>query len=159
MTHWKTKIVDVNWIGTHVLPEGKDLVVEITAVKWDEQAKVMGQMKPSFVAHFGKNQYFDKPMLLNKTNLKRLAKITGTNEFESWGELNITVVLCQEMDKAIGGGKDWALRIKAYDKPILTEKSANFEVLKDGVKNKKFSIDKIKQRYSISAEVEALLNE
>lgn len=158
MTHWKTKIIDINWIGTHVLPEGKDLVVEITSVKWDEQAKVMGQMKPSFVAHFAKNPYFDKPMLLNKTNLKRLSKITGTNEFESWVDLNITVVLCQEMDKAIGGGKDWALRIKAYDKPILTEKSSNFESIKAGLKDNKFTMDKIKQRYSISSEMEVLLN-
>ena len=62
------------------------------------------------------------------------------------------------MDKAIGGGKDWALRIKSYDKPILTEKSSNFESIKAGLKDNKFTMDKIKQRYSISSEMEVLLN-
>ena len=158
MTHWKTKIIDVNWIGTHVLPEGKDIVVEIQHVKWDDQTKVMGQIKPSFVAYFAKNQWFDKPMLLNKTNLKRIAKITGSNEFEAWNDLKINVVLCQEMDKAIGGGKDWALRIKAYDKIFLDAKTPNFEKIKAAIKSGSATIDQLKKKYIVSEEVEALIN-
>lgn len=118
LTHWKSKLTDVNWIGTHVLPDSKDITVTLLKVEWVEKAIVMGQAKPTFVAYFAENPYFSKPMLLNKTNLKRITKITGTAMIQKWTALNIKVVLCQEMDKAIGGGKDWALRIKQYIEPV-----------------------------------------
>ncbi len=112
LTHWKKKLVDVNWIGTYVLPNEQDIIVTLIKVEWKEGVKVMGQAKSCFVATFAPNEYFDKPMILNKTNLKRVTKLTGTPNIEQWTNLNINVTLCQEMDKSVGGGQDWALRIK-----------------------------------------------
>ena len=95
-------------------------------------------------------------MILNKTNLKRLSKITGTNEFESWIDLNITIILCQEMDKAIGGGQDWALRIKAYNPPVLVLDSDNFNNCRKAIQGGR-KLSEIKLKYSVTPEVEKAL--
>jgi hypothetical protein len=153
VTHWKQKLTDVNWIGTYILPNGMDIIVKLLRVEWKEDLKVMGQAKKSFVAYFGDNKYFDKPMLLNKTNLSRITKITGTPNPQEWINLNMDVILCQEMDKAIGGGKDWALRIKEYNKPILILDSANFIKVKDAITNGKATIEQVETKYKLSKEV------
>jgi len=152
-THWKKKLADVNWIGTHILPDGKDIIVTLLSVQWMEKLKVMGQNKDSFIASFATNTHFDKPMLLNKTNLKRITKITGTPNIENWTNLNIPVILCQEMDKAIGGGQDWALRIKQYNPPVLLLGSENFNKCKAAIKGG-HKLSEIKLKYLVTPEVE-----
>ena len=131
-THWK-KTIDPNWIGTYVLPDGKAINVKLLNVRF-EVAKVMGKTENSAVARFEKNKHFDKPMLLNSTNCKRLSKLTNSPYIEDWNNLDIT--LCQEMDRAIGGGKDWALRIspiKPKSKSIadFTEEKKQLEACKN----------------------------
>ena len=109
-THWK-KTVDKDWIGTYVLPEGKPIVVKLLSVKYEE-VKVKGVKGTYKVAYFAANPYFKRPMLLSANiNLKRLEKLTGSPYIEDWASINLDVTLQQEMDKAFGGGKDWALRI------------------------------------------------
>lgn len=153
MAHWKTKLTDVNFIGTHVLPNEQPIIVKVVNVEWAETAKVMGQNKACFLAHFAKNEYFNKPMILNKTNLKRLTKLTGTPNYEQW--VNVDVTLLQEMDKAIGGGTDWALRI-SKDKPVLKlpvliEGSKEWEAVLNA--KDKYTIADFRKKYSISDEL------
>ena len=153
MTHWKNKLTDVNFIGTHVLPNEKPIIVKLKNVIWSENTKIMGQSKSCFLAYFEANQYFDKPMILNKTNLKRLTKLTGTPNFEQW--LNINVTLLQEMDKAIGGGQDWALRISAskpiIELPVMVEGSKEFIACKKASKD--YTIEDFRKKYQISEEL------
>jgi hypothetical protein len=165
-THWK-KNIDTNWIGCHVLPNGQDIVVTLLRVEFKKGVKVAGKSQDKYVAYFDKNPYFDKPMLLNKTNLKRVEILTGTPIIENWGNLNMKVTICQEMDKCIGGGEDWALRIKAkapvLTLPILTIDSPNFKGCKEALKqvNPKtsvnYTVQDFRTKYQISKEVEAEL--
>ena len=96
-------------IGCEVLPSGNQINVVIDHIAWVEKEQVNGENKPSWVAYFKPNSYFSLPMVLNATNKKRLARLSGTPYLET--VKNLPVTLCQEMDKAIGGGKDWGLRI------------------------------------------------
>jgi hypothetical protein len=118
-THWK-KTVDKDWIGTYILPDSKPIIVNLISVKYEE-VKVKGVKGLYKVAYFAKNDYFDRPMLLSANkNLERLTKLTGTPYIEDWVTLDIWVTLQQEMDKAFGGGKDWALRIAAQAPQVKT---------------------------------------
>jgi len=116
-THWK-KTIDKDWIGTYVLPEEQPIVVKLISVKHQE-VKVKGVKGMYKVAYFAPNPHFNKPMLLSANiNLERLTKLTGTPYLEDWINLDLMVTLQQEMDKAFGGGKDWALRI-AEKAPVI----------------------------------------
>ena len=117
-THWK-KTVDTDWIGVYVLPNGNPVVVKLINIIYSN-VKIQGSSDKRVVAYFEKNKYFDKPMLLNSTNMKRVAKLTKSPYIEDWQNLNIHVTLQKEMDKAIGGGKDWALRISGILPRIKT---------------------------------------
>lgn len=154
-THWK-KTIDKDWIGTYVLPEGQPIDVVLTKVIYQE-VKVKGVKDWHRVAYFAKNSHFDKPMLINIKNSERIEKITGTPYIEDWSNLNIKVTLCQEMDKAFGGGQDWALRIST----ILPKAESQLtplteDKLTDAVKFCKQgkTIEDLKKHYSLTADIE-----
>lgn len=153
-TPWK-KTVDPNYIGTYVLPEDKPINVVILRVEW-KNTKVMGQDKKASIAYFAPNPYFDKPMLLNVTNMKRLERITGSKYIEDW--LNVSVTLQREMDKTPTGGKDWALRVApiapktaATAKLKLEPTSSNWGMIVKWVKDGN-PIEKVWEKYDVSEE-------
>lgn len=159
-THWK-KNIDTDWIGCYVLPNGQDIVVTLLRVEFKKGVKVAGKKQDKYIAYFAPNPHFDKPMLLNKTNLRRVELLTGTPLIENWANLNIKVTIGQEMDKCIGGGEDWALRIKAQ-KPVLTLPkleigTPNFEGCKNALKSG-YTVEQMRKKYEISKEVEEALN-
>ncbi len=130
MTHWR-KNLDPNWIGTYVLPEGQQIEALITKVHFEKGLKVAGKTKDGYVADFAANKYFDKPMLLNPTNCKRLTLLTGNPNFETW--VNVPVFLTQEMSKMPDGSQDYALRI-GFGKPAPAKPldySLNFKMLRE----------------------------
>lgn len=153
LTHWK-KTVDKDWIGTYVLPEGKPIIVKLLRVEYKEVA-VKGVKGFYVVAYFDKNEHFDKPMLLSaNVNKERLSKLTGTPYIERWNNLNIWVTLQQEMDKAFGGGKDWALRIASQAPQMKTIE--DFPTEKNLLFNSK-DLEELKNNYlSLSKELQAL---
>lgn len=155
-THWK-KTIDKDWIGTYVLPEGNPIDVILTGVK-HQQVKIKGNKEWHRVAYFEVNEHFDKPMLLNPTNCLRIEKLTGTPYIEDWGNLNMKVTLCQEMDKAFGGGKDWALRISN----VLPKNTNQLTPLTEDMISKAVeflmggkSMNDLKKFYSFSSEIES----
>jgi hypothetical protein len=116
-TPWR-KTVDPNFIGTYVLPNDQPINAVIVKVEW-KQIKVMGQNKKQAVATFAPNIHFDKPMLLNVTNMKRMERLAGSKYIEDW--INIPVTLQREMDKTPTGGSDWALRIATIAPKITSD--------------------------------------
>ena len=113
MEHWR-KALDPNWIGTYILPDGQPITAQIKSVTFGKGLKVAGKSKDGWVAEFEPNQFFNKPMLLNPTNLKRLTQLTGCPYPEKWG--STLVFLTQEMSKMPDGTQDFALRI-GFSKP------------------------------------------
>ena len=109
-------------IGCEVLPSGNPINVVIDRIAWVEKEQVNGESKPSWIAYFKPNPYFSLPMVLNATNKKRLARLSGTPYLET--VKNLPVTLCQEMDKAIGGGKDWGLRISQIAPKVTAQGTA-----------------------------------
>lgn len=105
-------------VGCECLPNGRDIVVTIERISFVDNEVINGEKQASWVCYFKPNNYFKLPMVLNSTNRKRLAKLAGTPYLET--VVGLTVTLTQEMDKAIGGGKDLALRISNIKPPQVT---------------------------------------
>lgn len=157
-THWK-KTIDKDWIGTYVLPEGSPIDVVIKSIL-HEEVKIKGVKEWHRVAYFEKNEHFDKPMLLNPTNCLRIEKLTGTPYIEDWKDINLKVTLCQEMDKAFGGGKDWALRISKVapkKQSQLTPLTASMIDKAVGFINSGKSMSDLRKFYSFGNDIELLI--
>jgi len=78
-THWK-KTMNPNYLGAYALEPNQDMVVEITDVKTESVMNADGRNEECLVAHL-KDQ---KPLIVNKTNAKAIAKVCGSNYIEDW---------------------------------------------------------------------------
>ena len=78
-THWK-KTMNPNYLGAYALEPNQDMVVEITEVKTESVMNADGRNEECLVAHL-KDQ---KPLIVNKTNAKAIAKVSGSNYIEDW---------------------------------------------------------------------------
>ena len=106
LTHWK-KTTNPNYLGTYALDEGKDMVLTIARIAPREMIVGSdGKKEECPVAHFVENV---KPMILNSTNMKMIAKLYKTPYIEHWAGKKIQIG--SEMVKAFGTITD-ALRIR-----------------------------------------------
>ena len=78
-THWK-KTMNPNYLGAYALEPNEDLIVEITEVKTESVMNADGRNEECLVAHL-KDQ---KPLIVNKTNAKAIAKVAESNYIEDW---------------------------------------------------------------------------
>lgn len=154
-THFK-KMQNPNYIGSWDLVQDdgtfKEISLQIKQVKKEMVHDGKGGTEECTVVHFLKS----KPMVCNSTNLKMIAKVLGSNFIEDWqGQ---SVVIGVEKVKAFGEIHD-ALRVrnKKATKPELTAEHPNFESAKKAIAGGTYTIADVKAKYSISPEVEALL--
>jgi hypothetical protein len=93
-----------------------------------------------------------KPAILNKTNAKFFVKETGSDYMEDW--IGKPVIVYAQKDSRHG----FVVRFKSYVKPTLIKDSENFKNCKIAIDKGTATMDKIKTKYQVSAEIEALLN-
>ena len=85
-THWKIAF-DPNFLGGWDLEPGKDKILTIDRVKKEECTFEGGRKETHNVAHFVEKE---KPMVLNATNSKMLAKLMDTPYIDDWkGKIQI----------------------------------------------------------------------
>jgi hypothetical protein len=147
-THWK-KMRNPNYIGGWDLLDG-DKTVTITKVTKEMVHDGKGGQAECCTVHFNEC----KPMVANSTNLKRITKLTGSAFIEDWTGKQI--VLTTEKVKAFGEIHD-AVRVstKSVSKPKLD--GALIDKAKAALLAGSATIETIKAKYVVSAEVEALL--
>lgn len=107
MTHWK-KLTNPNYLGAYSIEDGKDLILTIDTVREETVIGTDGKKDDCVVAHF---QERVKPMILNATNLKMIAKIYNTPYVEDWRGKKIQVGI--EKVKAFGEIVE-ALRVRSF---------------------------------------------
>lgn len=86
-THWK-KMVNLDYLGTYALEDGKDLTVTIDFVRRENVTGNNGRNEQCMVAHFKGDI---KPMILNRTNAKTITKVLGSPYIEDWSGHAITL--------------------------------------------------------------------
>lgn len=107
-THWK-KMTNPNYLGDYSLPpDGSDLICVIDYVAQEKVTGVGGKSEVEVVAHL-KNQ---KPLILNKTNMKTIQSIYKTPYIEEWSGRAIQIYF----DPTIKFGRDTVggLRIRPF---------------------------------------------
>jgi len=105
MTHWK-KLTNPNYLGSYSIENGQDLILTIKSVKNEMVIGADGKKEECVVCYFNENV---KPMILNSTNMKMIAKLYKTPYIEQWAGKQIQIGT--EKVKAFGDVVD-ALRIR-----------------------------------------------
>ena len=115
LTHWK-KLMNPDYLGSYALDQGKDLIATINYVGNEEVVGSDGKKEMCPVVHFFEDI---KPMVLNATNNKTIAKLFKTPYIEQWHGRKIQIYV----EKVKAFGEIWdALRIRPFlpvDKSLI----------------------------------------
>lgn len=106
-THWK-KMTNTNYFGSWDLENGKDMIVRITEVKQEMIQNAQGREEKAVA-------YLDgglKPLILNTTNMKSIAKALSSPYIEDWAGRKIQ--LYAEKVAAFGEITE-AVRVRDFD--------------------------------------------
>lgn len=113
LTHWK-KLTNPDYLGSYALLPGEEIVATIKSVGNEEVTGADGKKETCSVVHFHEKI---KPMILNATNFKTIAKLMKTPYIEKWYGKKIQIY--SEKVKAFGDVWD-ALRIRPFLPVSLT---------------------------------------
>lgn len=102
------KFMDKNYLGAWDVPDGEDLVLTIDHAEQNDVKNERGSER-KLTLHFKERDY--KPMILNTTNAKAIAKAYGTHKVEMWEGKKVAIYTATVT--AFGGITD-ALRIREY---------------------------------------------
>lgn len=157
-THYR-KLRNPNFIGSYELMTGgepKDMVVEIVSAS--KEMVQNGDKKEDAMVLKLKHQ---KPMIVNATNAKNIAKALGSPYVEDWSGKHITLYVAKI--RAFGETVD-ALRVrpeapKAPTLPDLNPKHPKWDGAVTAIKEGKTTIDAIRKQYSLNDENEKLLKD
>ena len=142
-THWK-QLMNPEFLGAYSLPEGEDLVVTIACVNNREIVGAQGKKEILTVATLVN----EKPMILNATNCKALAKLYGKH-IEDWANQSMTLFASTTK---FGGEMVECLRIKpqavVLAKPTLSDERLTNAIAQ--IQAGKYSVDKLTSSYQLS---------
>ncbi len=152
LRHWK-ELMNTDYIGAYSLQPDEERVVEIVSIESKDIVGEGGKKDKKGVAHL-KNE---KPMILNATNNKRLAKLFGSHRVEHWVGKKFTVRIEIEKDQRTKEPYE-ALRVKP-ELPKLPELTPSNPKWADAVKALRDGkgIDVIESRYTLTVENRELL--
>lgn len=102
------KFMDKNFLGAWDVPDDGDLILTIDHAEQNDVKNERGSER-KLTLHFRERDY--KPMILNTTNAKAIAKAYGTHKVEMWEGKKVAIYSAKVT--AFGGTTD-ALRIREY---------------------------------------------
>lgn len=108
LTHWK-KLTNPDYLGAYALEPNQDLIVTIKSVSNEVVTGTDGKRETCSVMSFMENV---KPMVLNATNSKTIAKLFKTPYIEEWSGRKIQLYV-QTGVKAFGDVVD-AIRVRPF---------------------------------------------
>lgn len=151
-THWK-RLINPEFIGAYSLPEGQDLTVVIDFVQLQEITGTGGKKEDCTVAHL----QGEKPMILNVTNSKSIAKLYGPF-IEDWAGKRITLFASTTR---LAGETVECLRIrpKVAERIAKPVSDARLDDAIKAIKNGTYTTDKLRTNHKLSEQQEAKLQE
>lgn len=144
-THWK-RLINPDYIGAYSLDEGQDLTVVIDSVQVEEVKGTGGKKEDCTVARL-RNQ---KPLILNVTNSKMIAKLYGPF-IEDWAGKAITLYASTTK---LAGETVECLRIRPKVaervKPSITDKRLDAAIAQ--IKAGAYTEEKLRANFSLTDE-------
>jgi hypothetical protein len=109
LTHYK-KLRNPDYMGSYCMPtDGSEIILTIKAVSVQQVANTEGKKSDCTVVYWQEQNW--KPMILNATNSKVIAKLAKSPYIEKW--IGVKVQIYTAKVKAFGDEHD-ALRIRTF---------------------------------------------
>jgi hypothetical protein len=148
--HWK-KLVNPDYLGAYSLEQNgtyQNLIVTIESVQVQKVLGTGGAAEDCVVATL----VGQKPMILNRTNLKTIERVMKTPDVQQWAGKQIELTVASV--KAFGDTVD-ALRVvpKAPTLPELTREHKHFAAICDALATGKTTLDRLKTKYTFNPEI------
>lgn len=89
LTHWK-RLENPDYIGAYAFQPNEEKIVTIKMVRREMITGADGKKEECTVVHFVENE---KPLILNATNAKMIAKMADTPYIEQWVGVRIALVV------------------------------------------------------------------
>ena len=158
MSHWRNMFTDEKYLGAYSLEkEGKydAVIVTIESVYQGDFLSQGGKEKRPFV----KLKEFDKPMVINRTNFKRLEKFFQSFDPSTYvGKQIVLGVENVSSPEGIVPALRFSTRpLPTKEKPALPD--AMLDKAIESIKSGKGSIEKIEKTYSLTAEQKKALSD
>lgn len=153
-THWK-KLNNPDYLGAWALEPGQDMIVTIKVVRRETVTGADGKKEDCTILHFAERGV--KPMILNVTNAKTIAKLYKTPYIEEWVGCKIQIYV--EQVKAFGDVTD-ALRIRnkiPTQKEVLMPDNPRWAGAVQSLREGTITMDGIKKHFKITAQHETEL--
>lgn len=112
-THWKA-LTNPNYLGSYSFEDGKDIIGTIKVVRNELVTGEGGRKEECTICHFVEPL---KPMILNKTNMKTIAKLFKTPYVEEWAGQKIQIYV----DPKVKFGKEITGGLRVRDKIIKVD--------------------------------------
>jgi len=141
-THWK-KLQNPDYFGAWCIDEGKDMTVTIEAVKHETVTGTDGKKEDLPVAYLKG----EKPLILNATNSKMIARVLGSSYVEDWAGKRIT--LYSTKVNAFGEKVD-AVRVRSTAPKLPAPTDAEWQKIQDAVRGGKASIEQAQEKYTLT---------
>lgn len=145
-THWK-QLVNPNYLGVYSLPDGQDMTVIIDSVSREMVVQAGGKKEECTVAKIKGN----KPMILNRTNCKTIAKLYDSPYIEDWAGKQITIFASTTK---LAGDIVECLRVRPVvtplRKPTLTQE--RFDAACEKITNGTFSKVRLLSEFDLTTE-------
>lgn len=158
MSHWRNMFTDEKYLGAYSLEkDGKydAVIVTIESVYQGDFLSQGGKEKRPFV----KLKEFDKPMVINRTNFKRLEKFFQSFDPSTYvGKQIVLGVENVSSPEGIVPALRFSTRpLPSKEKPALPD--AMLDKAIESIKSGKGSIEKIEKTYSLTAEQKKALSD
>ena len=130
-----------------MIEDGKSLIFTIKEAKQEFQTRVAGKKIDANIAYFKEDI---KPLVLNATNSKQVAKFAGSKFVEDWRGVMLELYIDPNVKmkgEVVGGVRIRPVQPKAK-KPELTPKHKRWEDAREAVKNGK--LEGVKKQFEIS---------
>ena len=153
-THYR-KVFKSDHLGSadleEMIEEGKRLVFKITKVTQEYATKVAGKEIDANIAYFKDGI---KPLVLNATNSKIMAKLTGSKFVEDWKDTTIELYI----NSSVRFGNETVSGVRIKDKlPVLLKhelvpESRFWEKAKKAAKAGETDFESLNENYTITQE-------
>jgi hypothetical protein len=104
--HWK-EWSDTPYLGSYSIVDGKDLVLTIARIAFEDVIGTNGKAQKRRICYFRENV---KPMILNSTNCKAIARLYNTDLMDAW--VGKQIQLYADPNVRFGGERTGGLRIR-----------------------------------------------
>ncbi len=150
-THWK-KAFNPNYLGAWSFDPGQEIILTIAGTHTEKVKNTDGKEEECLVCSWAEGE---KPMILNKTNCKAIAKAVGSPYMEDWTGKKVSIYISKV--KAFGDMVE-ALRIREKaPQPKRKLSDTDFQRMLESIEAGKFSRESAKEKFDLSLEQLAFL--